>query len=408
MILSVKIARAAALTLCLTASDSIAQSITAERWIEMRGDLWEQVESLSVEFNYVGEPLAAGDFVAERMGFSQAVEQQVTSAFKGEKRLQTSLSSHDATLNDPKRPVVSENAPEWIQKEQVKMQQQYDAVMASQAEIDKIVRDKKPRRAEKQKKEEVVAFNGLDVRVFDGVNGHVSPAASLSSQSLANFYRDWTGLPKAEPSKGRESPVSIVAPNLASLLAKGENLTIDTEADNLGPVLKGFFSMEHLGQPGRGLAFHITLDPNLNYAVKAVAVLDKNEKVVACRTVFDDFQEVVDGLFLPKICTGEFFADGKPIYRGIIRVSSLEANNVDDDTFDYDFPAGTRVYDMVAGGQGKVLQYTMPANAKMLDDVVRRAMGLQEVGSNKWRFILLNISVICVLIILLIRKFKSE
>jgi hypothetical protein len=124
-------------------------------------------------------------------------------------------------------------------------------------------------------------------------------------------------------------------------------------------------------------------DPQLGYAVRKCEEYFASDKTLAkCRYYYSDFVNVADGVWLPKKCACDTYGTpdspsqlhNVPLLRARYEVKEIHANDVSDELFTPAIPPGSLVNDGRYLHDKQTLCYTMPANAKDLDAVIKSCL----------------------------------
>ncbi len=130
----------------------------------------------------------------------------------------------------------------------------------------------------------------------------------------------------------------------------------------------------------------IWVDPRINYGVRKCEIFFDGTPYLKSRQVNREWKEFQPGIWLPAVAIkdecgppeGPESYRGKAIYRTAYMIRSIKINDVPDSIFELSISAGETVLDATRlpgrDGNKQHVVYTMPADAKHLDTVVKKAL----------------------------------
>lgn len=168
-------------------------------------------------------------------------------------------------------------------------------------------------------------------------------------------------------------------------------------------------------------------DPALNFAVRQQVVCHPGSTEPALRSICSEFVEVCDGTWFTTHAITERFARppvpeslrDKPLVSYTLEVLDIHANDVPEDLFTLQIPAGTIVNDYSNGeldesGKKVAMTFHMPAGGKTLEETVNQVKKRREKKSatsiaSRYGFVLMNLVFgICVVAIFLYVRMRKR
>jgi hypothetical protein len=156
----------------------------------------------------------------------------------------------------------------------------------------------------------------------------------------------------------------------------------------------------------------IWLAPEFGYAVVKRELLWPGTTLVMLRMGNEQFEQLVDGFWLPRRVTWELFGapshgkeyEGRVLVRSVVSVTDFVVNKVPDSLFRYEFPSGTMLVDFThkkdIGGESVALVYPVGADTETtqmsLDNAIATHRDAVDSARWRWRLVWGNVALVLI------------